>query len=759
MREALPLTLAALFWLAASGLSAQTEIRGRWSDLTPTTGTALEGRIGALPDGRLLHAGAVYSTSVDGESWEPFLQRPLPTRSRVVVQDGNVFVLDGTAGRLYVLRQGELDLLLQVNAGDQLSLTWNEAGTLWLAAAGALGSGTSSLWQSDDAGESWQLRSNERLGQLLATPNSGPLLALRNRPSFALGALSSSNDEGRTWTDRVPGATQICQDPNSSTTVWAFEELVPATRIPSTTLIRSEDQGITWEKAGPRHLQSFALTSSGLLGIDVDARFGILEGPLLGSDGFNVWQPVDGVEPASSVSASTGGEVVVLRNRFSPSYRLSIDGGLSFVQKSLPKRSIPTAFAIAGESITTNSGGSSDSGATWEITEASGFDRFVALGDSTVLASALRFLSLGRLAVSADGGYTFDDIGIDGFGIDLISSAQPSSNGNPPIVFLLPRQSCLIFTSEDLGNSWKDSKLTPCRFDLKHDPYIEAFAARSDASGNRAVLQTRETNLTGSTIYRVWLVEPNENARQIVEPRTPLLSNGFLKSPFSSVAFDGEDIVTLGTPSQRSADNGETWRTFPADEGEELVAWRESPLTPGLQFAASKRSAYRSTDDGNSWQRIVGSEDAGILDLQLVNDHTVVILTENGLYRWTSSDCVPGPASLCLGGRFRVTASFSAGGPLQTARSFPLTEDTGTFWFFEPDNLEILVKVLDGCNVNGHYWVFTAGLTDVEVEIEITELPNGNRWTTEHPGSSVFPPGSDVQAFACSSAPSATTSD
>ncbi|MEM1247753.1 MAG: hypothetical protein AAGK22_15365, partial [Acidobacteriota bacterium] len=341
-------------------------------------------------------------------------------------------------------------------------------------------------------------------------------------------------------------------------------------------------------------------------------------------------------------------------------------------------------------------------------------------------------------------------IALEGLGISLLSSAQPSSDGSSPALFLLPRQPCRILKSTDLGSRWNDLGFAPCSLgDADDDLYVEDFAARSHGTTDRAVVLTRESPEPGSRLYRVWLLSTDEEPRQLVDPQP---------QPFGNVSFDGEDIVILGTPSQRSPD-GATWQLFPAAEGEELVAWRESKLTPGLQFAASNRGAYRSTDGGNSWQRIVGSEDAGILDLQLMNDHTVVILTENGLYRWTSSDCVPGPASLCLGGRFQVTASFSAGGPLRTARSFRLTEDTGTFWFFEPDNLEILVKVLDGCDVNGHYWVFTAGLTDVEVEIEITELPTGNRWATEHPGSSAFPPGSDVQAFACSSAPSATTSD
>lgn len=41
--------------------------------------------------------------------------------------------------------------------------------------------------------------------------------------------------------------------------------------------------------------------------------------------------------------------------------------------------------------------------------------------------------------------------------------------------------------------------------------------------------------------------------------------------------------------------------------------------------------------------------------------------------------------------------------------------DIGVFWFFIEDNVEIVIKVFDGCGVNGCYWVFVGGFIDVEV--------------------------------------------
>jgi hypothetical protein len=48
-----------------------------------------------------------------------------------------------------------------------------------------------------------------------------------------------------------------------------------------------------------------------------------------------------------------------------------------------------------------------------------------------------------------------------------------------------------------------------------------------------------------------------------------------------------------------------------------------------------------------------------------------------------------------------------------------MTGDTGGFWFFDEDNVELMVKVLDGRRVNGHWWVFYAGLSDVEYTLTV----------------------------------------
>jgi glucose/arabinose dehydrogenase len=113
--------------------------------------------------------------------------------------------------------------------------------------------------------------------------------------------------------------------------------------------------------------------------------------------------------------------------------------------------------------------------------------------------------------------------------------------------------------------------------------------------------------------------------------------------------------------------------------------------------------------------------------------------------------CVPGAASLCLGegGRFAVEARFRTGGrPFRAATARPLVADSGAFWFFAPDNLELVVKVLDACVPFGRFWFFAAGLTDVTTELVVTDTVAGvERVYPKGPGVP-FPPIQDTGAFA-----------
>ena len=53
------------------------------------------------------------------------------------------------------------------------------------------------------------------------------------------------------------------------------------------------------------------------------------------------------------------------------------------------------------------------------------------------------------------------------------------------------------------------------------------------------------------------------------------------------------------------------------------------------------------------------------------------------------------------------------------------TNDSGLFRFFNRENWEILIKVLDGCALNGHVWVYGASTTDLGYSIRVTDTVTG----------------------------------
>ena len=111
--------------------------------------------------------------------------------------------------------------------------------------------------------------------------------------------------------------------------------------------------------------------------------------------------------------------------------------------------------------------------------------------------------------------------------------------------------------------------------------------------------------------------------------------------------------------------------------------------------------------------------------------------------------CNPSSGALCLaGGRFKVEASWQTEDAQGPATGTSLGNDSGAFWFFDPDNAELTVKVLNACDGFGRYWVFASGLTDVEVRITVTDTQSGRVRSYFNPQGKAFAPVQDVSAFA-----------
>ncbi len=114
-----------------------------------------------------------------------------------------------------------------------------------------------------------------------------------------------------------------------------------------------------------------------------------------------------------------------------------------------------------------------------------------------------------------------------------------------------------------------------------------------------------------------------------------------------------------------------------------------------------------------------------------------------------AATCFPSATGMCLNNnRFLVEAEFDTGTTSGDAQVVKLTGDSGYLWFFNADNIELVVKVLNACGLNNRYWVFAAGLTNVEVTIRVTDTKTGSVNTYFNPLNRAFPPLQDTSAFA-----------
>jgi PKD repeat protein len=116
------------------------------------------------------------------------------------------------------------------------------------------------------------------------------------------------------------------------------------------------------------------------------------------------------------------------------------------------------------------------------------------------------------------------------------------------------------------------------------------------------------------------------------------------------------------------------------------------------------------------------------------------------------------PFTLYLdGGRFAVTTAWTTSAPGSGPSSgngneVDLSNDTGYFWFFDPTNAEVIVKILDACSVDGHFWVFASGLTNLGITLTVTDTQSGTSMSYTNTDGNPYVPVQDFKSF--SSCPS-----
>ena len=202
----------------------------------------------------------------------------------------------------------------------------------------------------------------------------------------------------------------------------------------------------------------------------------------------------------------------------------------------------------------------------------------------------------------------------------------------------------------------------------------------------------------------------------------------------------GNVYVAAGARVFRSVDGGDHWLERSAGlPGTPVLSLAIDPGRPWILYAGTRGSGvFRTADAGATWSPLndglptsgLGARDIyalaidpASLTLYCGTDGFGVYALETGTL---AVGCLSNAATLCLGdGRFSVSVDFDSPFGRGSGRAIPLTVNTGAFWFLSENNVELVLKILDGRSVNGRYWVFLGSLSDLEYTVTVTDFATG----------------------------------
>lgn len=125
--------------------------------------------------------------------------------------------------------------------------------------------------------------------------------------------------------------------------------------------------------------------------------------------------------------------------------------------------------------------------------------------------------------------------------------------------------------------------------------------------------------------------------------------------------------------------------------------------------------------------------------------------------------CEADPETLCLrDSRYEVKATWLSSDDQEGAArvAYVGTNDSGLLWFFQPENYEMLVKVLDGCAINGRVWVYGSSATDRGYRLTVKDTVTGRTQEYRNEPGQRAPAIVDADAFpeGCSESTSVSAS-
>jgi len=278
---------------------------------------------------------------------------------------------------------------------------------------------------------------------------------------------------------------------------------------------------------------------------------------------------------------------------------------------------------------------------------------------------------------------------------------------------------------------------------------LQLVHARDDVLFDRsdlvdeAVVGTPLAARVGEFLFVAWRKSPPAaGASSSVEHRAALVGlDGALRGGPFSISLEGRRGAVL--EQLAAGPNGVLW-----------TLWRD-----GSDVLLALFDADRAADSSAAPALVAGGDSRQ--ELLTVNDGQVLVAwlegSEPRVRGQLFEDCASGPGQgelplLCLnGGRYTAQLEWE----LEDGRNgvgFPSparTPDSGIFYFFNPENWEMMVKVLDGCHINGHHWVFAAPTTGLGFTLVVEETASGSTRTYENTPGILPTVIADTGAFPC----------
>jgi len=766
-------------WLSVAGPARIAAQPAEWRPLGPPGGTVLSlspapasaGTIWAGVEGAgLLGSGASVWKSIDGgSSW---IRVPCPVSGLVVP------LVADSVDPLTVFAGGAGGLLESADGGASWSVLHAGGNVAALAVAPSAprvlyeiddspilpGVPRSAMSKSTDGGATWQPVALPLYGfetiLLVVDPTDANRVYLSALgvsvdlfPIFYLTA-----DGGATWM------------PAGALPTWAFvTALVVDPRHPATLyagtyssggIFRSVDRGASWQAAGAGlpagPVRSLALDpASGALLASIETGGSPLQ--------FEIWKSVDDGATWARVLQGNGSV-----------YALAVDAGLA--------GRVYAGGAGAGMLV------SRDDGSHWQGANAG--PRAVDVIDVAADAQAAGTLyiadSIAGLRKSTDGGGSWTPIAIY-----VGSSAVPVQITDFRRIVADPHTAGLVYAavgevallqSTDAGQSWRVLGGPALHVeDLAVDPFQSSvlFAAGESTGPDIGTAAARSVDggATWTPISGALGSTPDGAVANLdavaFDPTSPGAvyiggAGGLFATTDGGVTWTrvgqalpagqlitrlrvdgGHVLYAVLAPGAhtlyRSADGGATWAAIDAGLPAGMAV-RDLLLDPAgaTLYAGTDAGVYRSPDGGAHWTaQSQGLDDARVnrLVMNPARPGVLYAATPGGLYvspAPAAGPCIPTDTVLCLtGGRFAAQIAWQlGGGTTGSGHAVPLADGAGGFWFFSPASTETLLKIVDGSPVNGHFWVFAAGLSDVGYALTLTDTSTGAHHTYMHaPGT------------------------